>query len=166
MKGTTLRLSCAALALGLVTALHAGTTTINAAVFCKARILPSGGQTGEVILSVTLPPTPGYTDENGNPVTVWNLGDVTAGGVADTWHDGGPGFFTARNTGNVAAYVYVVTSGQMFDYDQNVGGLPNYYTYTLQRLYPNAFWFVWPRPTADTGRGLVHVNSMRAITSR
>ena len=77
-------------------------------VYCKATIV---GDEGEQVVSVTIPPTDGYFDNNGNPLTFWNVGNVPAGGVTDSWHqEGGPGRFTARNAGNVGAYFYVTTS--------------------------------------------------------
>lgn len=77
-------------------------------VYCKATIMGSG--VGDVV-SVTIPPTDGYFDQEGNPLTFWNVGNVPAGGVADSWHqEGGPGRFTARNAGNVGAYFYVTTA--------------------------------------------------------
>ena len=118
----TPRLLFATLALGLATGLQAE-TNVPAIVYCKTRIMPSG-LLGDAVLSMTLPPTPGYTDQNGNPVTVWNPGNVTAGGVADSWHSGGPGYFTVRNTGNVEAYVYVValSRGEIESYDHDIYG--------------------------------------------
>ncbi|MBE6382152.1 MAG: hypothetical protein E7049_03945 [Lentisphaerae bacterium] len=78
-------------------------------VYCKAMIT-EGGENGSQIVSVTLPPTEGYYDNKGNPLTYWNVGNVPAGGVADSWHgEGGPGRFTAHNEGNVGAYFYVTT---------------------------------------------------------
>ena len=78
-------------------------------VYCKAMIT-EGSENGPQIVSVTLPPTEGYYDNNGNPLTYWNVGNVPAGGVADSWHgEGGPGRFTAHNEGNVGAYCYVTT---------------------------------------------------------
>ena len=78
-------------------------------VYCKATIVGNGG---EDVVSVTIPPTDGYFDQEGNPLTFWNVGNVPVGGVADSWHqEGGPGRFTARNAGNVGAYFYVTTSG-------------------------------------------------------
>ena len=83
-------------------------TNANTVVYCKATIVDGGGNQ---LVSVTLPPTEGYYDGAGNPLTYWNVGNVPAGGVADSWHgEGGPGRFTAHNEGNVGAYVYV-TSG-------------------------------------------------------
>ena len=81
-------------------------------VYCKATIM--GNESAQVV-SVTIPPTDGYFDDDGNPLTFWNVGNVPAGGVADSWHqEGGPGRFTARNAGNVGAYFYVTTSGWMY----------------------------------------------------
>ena len=78
-------------------------------VYCKATIM---GDEDAQVVSVTIPPTDGYFDQEGNPLTFWNVGNVPAGGVADSWHqEGGPGRFTARNAGNVGAYFYVTTSG-------------------------------------------------------
>ena len=82
-------------------------------VYCKATIMNSGGNE---YVSVTIPPTEGYYDNAGNPLTYWNVGNVPAGGVADSWHqEGGPGRFTARNAGNVGAYFYVTTSGEYYN---------------------------------------------------
>ncbi len=76
-------------------------------VYCKATIV---GNSGGDVVSVTLPPTEGYYDKDGNPLTYWNVGNVPKGGVADSWHgEGGPGRFTARNEGTVGAYFYVTT---------------------------------------------------------
>ena len=78
-------------------------------VYCKATIM---GDEDAQVVSVTIPPTDGYFDQEGNPLTFWNVGNVPAGGVADSWHqEGGPGRFTARNAGNVGAFFYVTTSG-------------------------------------------------------
>ena len=88
-------------------------------VYCKATIMGSGG---EDVVSVTIPPTDGYFDSNGNPLTFWNVGNVPEGGVADSWHqEGGPGRFTARNAGNVGAYFYVTTSWNNYSKFQNTG---------------------------------------------
>lgn len=110
MKTTKQNWSCAAGALlvlaGFVGDTAAQETKIDAIVYCKAIITPSGDMT-DPVLAVELPPTPGRVDPNGNPVTIWELGEVAAGGVADSWHDGGPGLFQVRNVGNVSAYVYV-----------------------------------------------------------
>lgn len=81
-------------------------------VYCKATIMNSGDNE---YVSVTIPPTEGYYDNAGNPLTYWNVGNVPAGGVADSWHsEGGPGRFTARNAGNVGAYFYVTTTGGLY----------------------------------------------------
>ena len=70
------------------------------------------------MVSVSLLPTEGYYDNYGNPVTIWNVGNVPAGGVADSWHgEGGPGRFTAKNTGNVKAYFYI-TTGSSHSYSE------------------------------------------------
>lgn len=104
----------------------------NNVVYCTANII-SGPKNGALpMVSVSLPPTEGYYDNYGNPVTIWNVGDVPAGGVADSWHgEGGPGRFTAKNTGNVKAYFYITTgSSQSYSPMQNawtgqVTPLPN-----------------------------------------
>ena len=86
----------------------------NAVVYCKATIV---GDSGNQLVSVTLPPTEGYYDNNGNPLTYWNVGNVPAGGVADSWHgEGGPGRFTAHNEGNVGAYFYVTSGDPVIKY--------------------------------------------------
>lgn len=79
-------------------------------VYCKATIL-QGTDGGYTNISVTLPPTEGYYDRNGIPITYWNVGEVPTGGVVDSWHqEGGPGRFTAKNDGNCGAYLYVKSS--------------------------------------------------------
>lgn len=81
-------------------------------VYCKATIMNNGGNE---YVSVTIPPTEGYYDNDGNPLTYWNVGNVPAGGVADSWHgEGGPGRFTAHNEGNLGAYFYVTTSDDFY----------------------------------------------------
>ena len=87
----------------------------NNVVYCTANIM-SGPENGALsMVSVSLPPTEGYYDNYGNPVTIWNVGNVPAGGVADSWHgEGGPGRFTAKNTGNVRAYFYITTGRSQF----------------------------------------------------
>lgn len=88
---------------------YGGVESALQVVYCKATIV---GDEGAQVVSVTIPPTDGYFDAMGNPLTFWNVGNVPAGGVADSWHqEGGPGRFTARNAGNVGAYFYVTTSG-------------------------------------------------------
>lgn len=75
-------------------------------VFCKATIV---GGAEESSVSITLPFT--TTGVDGQQYTHWNLGKVVAGGVADSWHsEGGPGKFTAHNSGNVGAYVYLTSA--------------------------------------------------------
>ena len=92
-----------------------GDTTVQESalqvVYCKATIT---NNTANGYVSVTLPPTEGYYDKDGNPLTYWNVGNVPMGGVADSWHgEGGPGRFTARNAGSLGAYLYVM-SGQEY----------------------------------------------------
>ena len=83
-------------------------------VYCKAAITP-GAESGWTNVSVTLPATEGYYDRDGNPITYWNVGEVPAGGVVDSWHqEGGPGRFTAKNTGNCGVYLYVMSSEQIY----------------------------------------------------
>lgn len=98
-------------------------------VFCKATIL--GEEEGENSISVTLPPTEGYYDNDGTPLTYWNVGNVPSGGVADSWHaEGGPGRFTAKNAGTRGAYFYVATAGHNYWFDilrtpDNYHGMPS-----------------------------------------
>lgn len=78
-------------------------------IYCHASV--SDTLDGEARLAISLPTTNGFSDTNGNPVTVWDVGSIVAGGTADTFYsENGPGAFQARNTGNRAAYVYI-TSG-------------------------------------------------------
>lgn len=90
----------------------------NNVVYCTANIM-MGPENGAIpMVSVSLLPTEGYYDNYGNPVTIWNVGNVPAGGVADSWHgEGGPGRFTAKNTGNVKAYFYI-TTGSSHSYSE------------------------------------------------
>lgn len=82
-------------------------------IYCKASVV----ETTDTILSVYLPPTSGYVDCQGNPATVWNIGNVPHGGVADTFFsDKGPGAFQVKNDGTCAAFVYVTTgNGDWYD---------------------------------------------------
>ena len=107
MKTTLVKKAALAAAIFAGAGVAYGVESALQVVYCKATIMGSGG---EEVVSVTIPPTDGYFDDNGNPLTFWNVGNVPAGGVADSWHqDGGPGRFTARNAGNVGAYFYVTT---------------------------------------------------------
>lgn len=104
-------LLAAAMLAGVGMAYGNNVSTNYAVVYCKATISGSAAD-GPAVVSVTLPPTEGYYDVEGNPLTYWNVGNVPAGGVADSWHgEGGPGRFTARNNGNVGSYFYVSTGG-------------------------------------------------------
>lgn len=112
MKTTLVKKAALAAAIVAGAGMAHGVESALQVVYCKATIT---GNSGEDIVSVTIPPTDGYFDGNGNPLTFWNVGNVPAGGVADSWHqDGGPGRFTARNAGNVGAYFYV-TSGWKYN---------------------------------------------------
>lgn len=117
MKTTMIKRAALAAAIVAGAGMAHGVESALQVVFCKATIT---GNAGNDIVSVTIPPTDGYFDSNGNPLTFWNVGNVPAGGVADSWHqEGGPGRFTARNEGNVGAYFYVTTSG--WDYSKFSG---------------------------------------------
>ncbi len=96
----------ALLALALAANVQAQGYYKDGVIYCKATVANSGDK----ILSVYLPPTPGYTDYQGTPATVWNVGEVPAGGVADTFFsDKGPGAFQVKNDGSCAAFVYIST---------------------------------------------------------
>lgn len=119
MKTTLVKKAALAAAIVAGAGVAHGVESALQVVYCKATIT---GSDGEDIVSVTIPPTDGYFDGNGNPLTFWNVGNVPAGGVADSWHqEGGPGRFTARNAGNVGAYFYVTTSGWDYCKFQNTG---------------------------------------------
>ncbi len=162
-------LLAAALTVTVAAGLHAGTTYNNAIVFCKATIQESGQMSGNYLLSVELPPTPGYTDPDGNPVTIWNVGNVPAGGVADTWHDGGPGYFTVRNTGNVGSFVYVVGIARNEYNDVPAGG-----TWDYQAVLGHLFGYgppqLFPRPEPFTpesyGGETYHLALTTDVTAR
>ena len=91
--------------------LWTGVTLLTLA-FCH----PSQGQVGESdyihalvtvtnsqgILAVEIP-------DNVGTNTLWDIGTVPAGGVADTWFDDDEhGSFRVRNAGDVAAHIYIV----------------------------------------------------------
>lgn len=65
-----------ALTLTAIGGLHAQEIVENAIIYCKATIVSGSG----TLLAVELPPTPGYTDPYGIPVTIWNVGNVAVGG--------------------------------------------------------------------------------------
>lgn len=149
------RLLAGLLVLGAVGAAPADSLTqLPAVVYCKARLLDSGEQSGDVVLSVELPPTPGFLDPEGNPVTVWNVGDVVRGSVADTWHSGGPGYFTARNAGNVGAYVYVMAVSEIEASGNPYPNAPYPGGQMYEHLFPGVgpFWFVRPKPSPRDGQ--------------
>ncbi len=105
------RAALAAAILAGVGVAYGDTESALQVVYCKATITDNANE----FVSVTLPPTEGYYDNNGNPLTYWNVGNVPAGGVADSWHgEGGPGRFTAHNEGSVGAYFYVTTSHGLY----------------------------------------------------
>lgn len=113
-------LLAAAMLAGVGMAYGNNVSTNYAVVYCKATI-SGNAEYDNPVVSVTLPPTEGYYDEEGNPLTYWNVGNVPAGGVADSWHgEGGPGRFTARNNGNVGSYFYVSTG-----YSYQIGARDN-----------------------------------------
>lgn len=60
-----------------------GDDVSNQVVYCTA-IITEGANSGNAVVSVSLLPTEGYYDDNGNPVTVWNVGKVPSGGVTDS----------------------------------------------------------------------------------
>ena len=123
MKTTMIKRAALAAAIVAGAGMAHGVESALQVVYCKATIMGSDG--GDVV-SVTIPPTDGYFDQEGNPLTFWNVGNVPAGGVADSWHqDGGPGSFTARNAGNVGAYFYVTTSEGVYSKFSGNGGTIN-----------------------------------------
>ena len=95
----------AASLLSTAIAAQAGSNTFGV-LFCQARVVDSGNAD----LAVELPATPGYVDKDGNPVAVWKVGTVAAGGAIDTFYsENGPGAFQVRNTGNRNAFIYITT---------------------------------------------------------
>lgn len=77
----------AASLLSAAIAAQAGSNTFGI-LFCHARVVDSG----YAELAVELPATPGYVDKDGNPVAVWKVGTVAAGGAIDTFYsENGPG---------------------------------------------------------------------------
>ena len=115
MKSINLKRTVLAAALFAGAGMAYGNDASLHVVFCKATVVSTNSYDNTI--SVTLPPTEGYYDENGEPLTYWNVGNVCPGGVADSWHgEGGPGRFTAKNDGIVGAYFYVMTG---FNYSFN-----------------------------------------------
>ena len=105
IKGLALATALAAATLPV----HASTNYNDVVIFCKGTVTPNGVESGNAYLSVTIPATEGATDIYGNPTTIWNVGSVMAGGVYDSFYNGGPGHFRVQNNGNMPAYVYVST---------------------------------------------------------
>jgi hypothetical protein len=67
-------------------------------ILCGVEIVGAGGT-----LAVELDDTPGYGAK-----TVWDLGSVPWGGVADTWDDDdGKGSFKVKNVGDTWADIYI-----------------------------------------------------------
>lgn len=141
MKSTQIKrvLLAAAMLAGVGMAYGNNVSTNYAVVYCKATISGNAAYDNPVV-SVTLPPTEGYYDEEGNPLTYWNVGNVPAGGVADSWHgEGGPGRFTARNNGNVGSYFYVSTGRAYQIWASNGGPSGTYFDPWYERVDEGTF---------------------------
>ena len=106
MKTRTLAL-CATAALATASSVRAENRN-DAVILCTVR-LETPSATG--YLSVSIPDSVATGTEVG-PVKLWNLGTVAAGGVYDSFYNGGPGYFRVQNTGTLPAYVYVSTGSQ------------------------------------------------------
>lgn len=103
MKTRTLAL-CATAALATASSVRAETRN-DAVILCTVRLeTPSS----DGYLSVSIPDSVA-TGTTVGPVKLWNLGTVAAGGVYDSFYNGGPGYFRVQNTGTLPAYVYVST---------------------------------------------------------
>ena len=103
-------------------------------IFCHASVSNASGSAA--CLAIALPATSGFSDTNGNPVAVWDVGNVVAGGTADTFHsENGPGAFQARNVGNRAAYVYVTSGYPLLDDGNSTVDGRAYYADTLRGLF-------------------------------
>ena len=105
MKTRTLAL-CATAALATASSVRAETRN-DAVILCTVR-LACPSPSGYGYLSVSIPDSVATGTEVG-PVKLWNLGIVAAGGVYDSFYNGGPGYFRVQNTGTLPAYVYVST---------------------------------------------------------
>lgn len=68
------------LLLATVAAVSAQAEITTGILFCQARI--SMANDGD--LSVALPATPGCVDANGNPATLWRIGNVVVGGATSS----------------------------------------------------------------------------------
>lgn len=92
-------------ALAAASSVRADAVQNDAVILCTVRLeTPSG----DGYLSVSIPDSVATGTEVG-PVKLWNLGTVAAGGVYDSFYNGGPGYFRVQNTGTLPAYVYVST---------------------------------------------------------
>lgn len=136
-------LLAAAMLAGVGIAYGGESQSINV-VYCKVE-LQSPYNDLENMISVTLPPTEGYYDYGGNPITYWNVGRVPYGGVADSWHaEGGPGRFTAKNAGTRGAYLYVSTGDEYqrlmaSQYGDYRPGTTNYLSYVYHEQFGKIF---------------------------
>ena len=132
-RATTAALA-AALLLGQAQSAMADATYNDAVIFGKVTIAEGGdaNNTDTLFLSVTIPATEGAVDAYGNPATIWNLGTVMAGGVYDSFYNGGPGHFRVQNTGNYPAYVYVSTGYGAPKFTGNQSGDGSYYWGTAE----------------------------------
>ncbi|MBQ6925780.1 MAG: hypothetical protein IJQ73_14180 [Kiritimatiellae bacterium] len=134
-RATTAALA-AVLLLGQAQSAMANATYNDAVIFCKVTIAENGEENGDKYLSVTIPATEGATDSYGNPATIWNLGTVMAGGIYDSFYNGGPGHFRVQNSGNMPAYVYVSTGWNEPKF-QGHQDTSDYYYDSLLRLFEN-----------------------------
>lgn len=104
MKTRTLAL-CATAALATASSVRADAVQNDAVILCTVRL---ESPSGDGYLSVSIPDSVA-TGTGVGPVKLWNLGTVAAGGVYDSFYNGGPGYFRVQNTGTLPAYVYVST---------------------------------------------------------
>ncbi len=112
--------------------------TYNDAVIFGKVTIAEGGDANDpstLFLSVTIPATEGAVDAYGNPTTIWNLGTVMAGGVYDSFYNGGPGHFRVQNTGNYPAYVYVSTGWGVPKFTEHQGQNSSFYGNTAEQLF-------------------------------
>ena len=110
-------------------------------LYCQARIMEDNG---DDYLSVELPATSGYVDGDGNPVAVWKIGTVAAGGAIDTFYsENGPGAFQVRNTGNRNAYIYITTGEFLYHDDHTPSSYSQWYHDNLITLFGDEIETIW-----------------------
>lgn len=153
-------------AVAMAAAIASALPTYNDAVIFGKVTLLSMPSADNAYLSVTIPTTAGATDDQGYGVRIWDLGTVQCGGVYDSFHNGGPGYFSVQNTGNYPAYVYVATGRKVVIYRNGSPGSANVLLSNLRNnrydLEPSAW--IQNDPMEEFGYKLAVSTDVTAIT--